>query len=224
VKLFAPMPFTDRLLSASGAVFAFAAIGAVVLMAMAPPPGQAAASVPAAAPAPVVASTPGVKVLVRAAPSRAKAFGSARAEPSRPRLQCAIYARQRSGLQLNGAARSWWAKAEGRYRRSHQPEAGAVIVMDGTRSGHVGVVARVLSERQILIDHSNWNGRGEVTTGALVEDVSEANDWSAVRVWHGPTDAMGTRAYPVLGFIHADPAEEVASAEAIVTTEEIATY
>jgi hypothetical protein len=195
---------TDRLLRASGAVFAFAAMGAVVLMAMSPPPGEKTRF----APAPAMAEGPFVKRLAHAAESRPKANAASQRtlRAGGPRLQCAIYARQRSGLALNGAARSWWAKAEGRYRRSHRPEAGAVIVMDGTRSGHVGVVARVLSARQILIDHANWEGRGEVTTGALVEDVSGANDWSAVRVWHAPTRAMGTRAYPVLGFIHGDAA------------------
>jgi hypothetical protein len=117
-------------------------------------------------------------------------------------VQCAIYARQRTGLALSGRAENWWAQAEGRYRRSHEPEAGAVFIMGGTARGHIAVVAEVLNRREILIDHANWLGAGEVVRGALVRDVSEANDWSAVRVWHPPTNALGLRTYSGIGFIH----------------------
>jgi surface antigen len=132
----------------------------------------------------------------------------AHVDRSGPRRQCAIYARERTGLDLRGAARSWWAQADGRYRRSHAPEPGAVIVMGGTRAGHVGVVSAVLDERNILIDHANWLNAGEIVTGALVRDVSEANDWSVVRVWHPPTRTLGVSRYPVYGFVHADPADD----------------
>lgn len=130
---------------------------------------------------------------------------TARVDRSRPPIQCAIYARQRSGLDLSGAARQWWAQAEGRYPRSHTPAAGAVIVMGGTRAGHVGVVSAVLDERNILIDHANWLNTGEIVTHALVRDISPANDWSQVRVWHPPTRTLGLTAYPVYGFIHPVP-------------------
>lgn len=120
-------------------------------------------------------------------------------------LECAIYARERSGVALFGDARTWWRQAQGRYPRADRPSAGAVMVMDGTESGHVAVVTHVLNERQIVIDHANWLGDGEIVTDALVEDVSEANDWSAVKVWNAETDAMGARAYPVLGFILPTP-------------------
>lgn len=121
-----------------------------------------------------------------------------------PPLQCAIYARQRSGIDIRGDAQSWWAQADGRYRRSGAPALGAVIVMGGTEAGHVGIVTRVLNARQIVIDHANWLGRGEIITGALVEDSSPANDWSAARIWNVETDAMGVRVYPVFGFVLPD--------------------
>ena len=120
---------------------------------------------------------------------------------SGPPLQCAIYARQRTNIALTGAARNWWPQAEGRYRRAATPSVGAVIVMGGTEAGHVAVVTRVLGPRQIVIDHANWLGGGEVITGALVEDASDANDWSAVRVWNVETNSMGLRPYPVFGFV-----------------------
>jgi hypothetical protein len=121
-------------------------------------------------------------------------------------IQCALYARARTGIALFGAARAWWAQAEGRYQRTHTPQAGAVMAMGGTPGGHIAVVARVLSPREILIDHANWMGQGEVMTGALAVDVSAANDWSEVRVWHPPSNGLGQRAYPVQGFILPDRA------------------
>ncbi|MEJ0060841.1 MAG: CHAP domain-containing protein [Terricaulis sp.] len=117
-------------------------------------------------------------------------------------VQCAIYARRRTGLALSGRAADWWTQAEGVYRRSHEPEAGAVFIMGGTARGHIAVVAEVLNRREILVDHANWLGAGEVVRGALVKDVSEANDWSAVRVWHPPTNSLGMRTYSGVGFIH----------------------
>jgi hypothetical protein len=117
------------------------------------------------------------------------------------RLQCAIYARERSGVFLTGAASSWWAKARDLYQRSKTPEEGSVIVLGGTRSGHVAVVSRVISATQILVDHANWGNRGEIILGALMVDVSPNNDWSRVRVWHPPTNGLGMRRYPVFGFI-----------------------
>ncbi len=123
------------------------------------------------------------------------------------RLQCAIYARQRSGLALNGAAASWWGKARDLYQRSASPAEGAVIVLGGTKHGHVAVVSHVISATEILVDHANWSNRGEIVTGALIIDVSPLNDWSRVRVWHPPTGALGLRRYPVFGFILPEAAD-----------------
>lgn len=123
-----------------------------------------------------------------------------------PALQCVAYARERSGIEIYGDAQTWWAQADGRYRRSSAPAIGAVIVMGGTEAGHVGVVTHVLNARQIAIDHANWLGHGEIITGALVEDASPAGDWSTVRVWNAETQAMGARAYPVFGFVLPDAA------------------
>lgn len=153
-------------------------------------------------------TTPGVAAEGAAAPAmRAPtevvdaASISASVDRTGPPLQCAIYARQRTGFALTGEARNWWPQAEGRYRRASTPTAGSVIVMGGTEAGHVAVVTRVLGARLIVVDHANWLGGGEIITNALVEDASEANDWSAVRVWNVETNSMGLRAYPVYGFV-----------------------
>src|SRR5690606_7273822 len=69
------------------------------------------------------------------------------------------------------------------------------------RRGHVAVVSGVLGPREILIDHANWSP-GAIERGARAIDVSPDNDWSEVRVWHGPSDAFGVTVYPAYGFIH----------------------
>jgi surface antigen len=117
------------------------------------------------------------------------------------RLQCAVYARQRAGVELFGAAGSWWAQAQGKFNRASAPLIGAVMVLGGTPKGHVAVVSKVLSPVEILVDHANWMNKGEIQIGALVRDVSPNNDWSAVRVWYPPSKGLGNKAYPVRGFI-----------------------
>ncbi len=65
--------------------------------------------------------------------------------------------------------------------------------------GHVAVVSKVVSDREILIDQANWE-RNRITQDTLVVDVSEKGDWSRVRV----ANASGTlgRTNPVNGFIY----------------------
>lgn len=202
-----------------GAIFSFvcmAAIGGLMLSAMGlgepltrTPPAQGAEAAEAPL-APAAAEAPWVDTLVSEPASAPSMPGEPSVQPAArvlrdgAPLQCAIYARQRTGISLSGAARVWWDQADGRYRRSHRPEVGAVMAMGGTPSGHVAVVARVINDREILIDHANWLGGGEIILGAQAVDVSEANDWSSVRVWHPPTNALGIRPYPVQGFIHPD--------------------
>jgi surface antigen len=194
-----------RTLSALLTFAALAAIGVIVVQPNLRPRTETAAATapavaeaPAAAPAP--ASTPSPQV-VPVSTNPAPAGVTAIVDRSGAPLQCAIYARQRTGISLTGAARNWWPQAEGRYRRSHTPSVGSVIVLDGTSAGHVAVVTRVIGARQIVVDHANWLGGGEIITGALVEDASAANDWSQVRVWNVQTNSMGLRPYPVFGFV-----------------------
>jgi surface antigen len=126
-------------------------------------------------------------------------------------LQCVPYARQASGVQIFGNAKTWWAQAEGRYQRGSEPRLGAVMSFKATRSmpmGHVGMVSKIVSDREVLIDHANWSviggRRGHVESGARVLDVSPNGDWSAVRVWYAPLKGLGTSVYPLNGFIYQD--------------------
>jgi surface antigen len=118
-------------------------------------------------------------------------------------MECAPFAREVSGLQLRGAAADWWQQADGRYSRTQVPEVGSVLVFRRTsrlQSGHVSVVTRVVSHRQVLVTHANWL-RDHVSEDAPVEDVSPDNGWTRVRVWWPPTNQMGGTEYPTLGFI-----------------------
>jgi hypothetical protein len=118
-------------------------------------------------------------------------------------LECAPYARAVTGIQLYGDAADWWDQAEGRYERSTSPVAGGVLVFqrsDRLPSGHVAVVRSQVSAREIRVDQANWVHR-QITRDEAVIDVSDANDWSAVRVWWDPVGAMGASTYPTYGFI-----------------------
>lgn len=118
-------------------------------------------------------------------------------------LECAPFAREATGIQLYGDAASWWDQAEGRYARGQDPVPGGVLVFRRSgrlASGHVSVVSRVLSAREILVTQANWVRR-RVTRDEPVVDVSPRGDWSAVRVWWAPVGALGTGVYPTYGFV-----------------------
>src|SRR5512147_593422 len=92
-------------------------------------------------------------------------------------LECVPFARERSGVQLYGAAADWWPKAGGRYLRTRAPVVGSVLVFRRSSrlsNGHVAVVTRVLSERRILVTHANWVHH-RVSEDVPVIDVSPRN-------------------------------------------------
>lgn len=118
------------------------------------------------------------------------------------RLWCVPFARALSGVTLKGDARHWWAGAEGVYARGKLPQPGAVMAFAATSrmpSGHVAVVSQVVSEREILLDHANWE-RNEVSLGMRAVDVSKAGDWSQVRLESRP--GVTGRVNPINGFIY----------------------
>ena len=128
-----------------------------------------------------------------------------------PYLQCVPYARQVSGIQIYGDAHTWWGQAAGRYRRGHTPRVGAVMSFaphGNMLLGHVAAVSRVVDSRTVLLRHANWSPidgrRGQIEDNVRAVDVSEDNDWSAVRVWYAPIQALGGTAWPVNGFIYRD--------------------
>jgi surface antigen len=131
-----------------------------------------------------------------------------------PYLQCVPYAREMSGIQIYGDAHSWWDQADGRYQRGRQPQVGAVMAFQpyqNMKLGHVAAVSKVIDSRTVLISHSNWspiNGRrGQIERNVRAIDVSPNNDWSMVRVWYDPLQAVGKTAWPVHGFIYSGKAK-----------------
>lgn len=122
-------------------------------------------------------------------------------------LQCVPFARQVSGIQIQGNALTWWDQAAGRYARGQTPQVGAVLAFSATarmRYGHVAMVSRIVSDREVLLTHANWSRPGGIERDVRAIDVSEAGDWSAVRVWFGPMGGLGLTTYPTKGFIYAD--------------------
>ena len=128
-----------------------------------------------------------------------------------PYLQCVPYARDVSGIRIFGDAYTWWNQAEGRYARGYVPKVGAVMAFKphgNSHLGHVAAISRIIDSRTVLIRHANWspiNGRrGQIEDDVRAVDVSPNNDWSEVRVWFAPIQAMGGTAWPVQGFIYND--------------------
>jgi surface antigen len=127
-------------------------------------------------------------------------------------LSCVPFARLATGMDISGNGGMWWYNAVGRYARGQQPERGSILAFPGSgamRSGHVAVVSRVVNARTIEIDHANWGGpglrRGQVLRGAVVVDVSDRNDWTAVRHQVGFDSTSFGRTYPTQGFIYNRP-------------------
>jgi len=124
------------------------------------------------------------------------------AAPKKGRIWCVPFARAVTGIEIKGNAATWWKQAADRYARGQEPQVGAVMNFRASRAmpmGHVAVVSKIVSEREILVDQANWE-RNRITEDTLVVDVSAKNDWSEVRV----ANSGGTlgRTNPVYGFIY----------------------
>ncbi|WP_174291888.1 CHAP domain-containing protein [Sphingomonas bacterium] len=138
-------------------------------------------------------------------------------------LQCAPYARQISGIDIRGNADTWWSQAAGRYERGHAPKVGAVLAFAAShrmRVGHVAMVSKVVSDREVLLTHANWSRPGRVETDVRAVDVSPAGDWTMVKVWYAPQGGLGTSAYATRGFIYSGraPRVEVETPDAVIAT------
>ncbi len=124
-------------------------------------------------------------------------------------VECVPIARAQSGIAIYGDAHTWWGQADGRYARGNTPKKGAVLAFKphgAMTLGHVAAVSKIIDDRNILVTHANWsliNGRrGQVERDVRMIDVSEAGDWSQVRVWYAPLADLGTTHWPVHGFIY----------------------
>jgi surface antigen len=121
-------------------------------------------------------------------------------------IQCVAFAKQDAGIALSGNARDWWSNAAGVYERGRRPEEGSVLSFSANGRmplGHVAVVSGVQDSRTITIDQAHWAGGG-ISRDVVVKDVSEDNDWTAVRVELGHGGGFGS-IYPTHGFIYPRP-------------------
>ncbi|MBR0553611.1 CHAP domain-containing protein [Stakelama marina] len=125
--------------------------------------------------------------------------------------QCVPFAREVSGVNIHGNALTWWKQAKGEYKRGNEPEVGAVMSfapVGKMHLGHVAVVSEIVSDREVLLTHANWSVGGQIEYNVRAVDVSDAGDWSKVRVWYAPIDNLGATVYPVNGFIYPDSAPQ----------------
>jgi surface antigen len=120
------------------------------------------------------------------------------------RTECVPYARQISGIRIYGDAHTWWDQAAGRYAREPLPLSGSVMVLygyAGPKRGHLATVTRIISAREIRVDHANWLNDGNLYLNSPVIDVSPGNDWSVVRIYNNRDGHLGLNNYKVRGFI-----------------------
>jgi len=163
------------------------------------PAGGDVASVPAANRA-----TTGTQARKKQAAKPAAARQAA--QPPQRRIQCVQYVVANSAFRVRGNARDWWRNSAAIHARDNVPDPGSVLSFRSVKSmplGHVALVTRVVSDREILIDHANWT-RGAISRNHSVIDVSPRNDWTAVRVAVKPGAGATTygKVYPTDGFIH----------------------
>lgn len=151
------------------------------------------------------------------------AVGSGPAAADAPYWQCVTFARMLSGIQIFGDAWTWWGQATRKFRTGERPETGSVMVfrpVGRMTRGHVAVVSNIITDRAIQITHANWGGsRGKVEENVTVVDVSDANDWSRVKVWYNPINDLGTTVYPTYGFIYKGQAETAPDALQTASTD-----
>jgi surface antigen len=140
-------------------------------------------------------------------------------------LQCVPYARAVSGVDIRGDAHTWWGKAAGLYDRGHSPRVGAVMAFrphGSMRLGHVAAVRKIIDKRTVLISHANWSTiggvRGHIENDVMVVDASDDNDWSRVKVWYSPNNALGTTEWPLHGFIYPAKTRSWGEAKAAVAS------
>lgn len=126
-------------------------------------------------------------------------------------LQCVPFARQMSGIDIRGNAKTWWAQAAGRFERGNTPREGSVLTLPGfgkMYNGHVAMVSKVVNDREVLLTHANWSRRGGIERNVRAIDVSEKGDWSRVKIWFGGIGDFGKTTYPAYGFIYAGKAKD----------------
>jgi hypothetical protein len=125
-----------------------------------------------------------------------------------PPAQCALFAREFTGIHIRGDAYTWWDLAAGQYPRGNVPKVDTILVLRSTPQlthGHVAIVKKLVNSREITVTHANWGNddptRRIIHDSTPVVDVSPANDWTQLRFWNANARAFG-KVYPAYGFIY----------------------
>jgi hypothetical protein len=173
-----------------------------------PPPEQEAALPPPETPEPPPTPAPAIAAPILPDPL---------AEVPKRRIDSIAYARERSGIRLFGEPWRWWSGSRGHYHRGQIPVVGSVLVLkrSGRGTGHLAVVTHRIGYREIVVDHANWLSQGQILKNTRVRDVSSANDWSEVRIWHAPNIEYGPTVYPASGFVYPLAATELLDIRAL---------
>ncbi|QCE33815.1 CHAP domain-containing protein [Acetobacteraceae bacterium] len=132
-------------------------------------------------------------------------------------LQCVGYVHLAApNFKIRGDAHTWWKHAdEQNYVKGHTPEPGSVLSFRATKKmvyGHVAMVRSQEDDRTIRIDHAHWGING-IDHNIRCVDVSEKNDWTAVRVALRSNEKLLGSVYPTNGFIYPWTKEEVEAQE-----------
>ena len=130
---------------------------------------------------------------------------------------CVTHVRNLTGIMIPANAWGWWSGAEGRFERGNMPTPGSILVWRRAGNlplGHVGVVARIVDSRTILVDHS-WDSDA-LRRNQQIVDTSANNDWSSVSVWYHPLSVMGGE-YATYGFVYPPGTEPSAEEQADFT-------
>lgn len=138
------------------------------------------------------------------------------AAPAEARM-CVTHVRNLTGIMIPANAWGWWSGAEGRFERGNMPTPGSILVWRRAGNlplGHVGVVARIVDSRTILVDHS-WDSDA-LRRNQQIVDTSANNDWSSVTVWYHPLSVMGGE-YATYGFVYPPGTEPSAEEQAEFT-------
>ena len=136
-------------------------------------------------------------------------------------LECVVYAQQEGWAEFAGLqhAYKWWYAATEKesasykpgYNTGHVPQVGALLVWNRwgdsypASSGHVAIVSKTsnedtaLGEDEILVNHANWFGDGQIQLGTKVKDISGGH-WKKVLVQYG--SGYGATSYKTFGFIY----------------------
>ena len=94
---------------------------------------------------------------------------------ARTPLQCVPYAREHSGVKIYGDAWTWWDQAAGKFpreRRARNRRGDGADRLCRAARGHVAVVRKIVSPREIRVDHANWLDDGSIYLNDPVVDVS----------------------------------------------------